>query len=97
MLHKIKNNILSIGNLLYTIIMNMGIIIVIAIAGIWALGIFLGAIGGLSKTFTHTPAAMDSSDIQRQEQKTIDDTQEKQKELMDNMKQKMEDAAQKDQ
>ena len=75
--------------------MNMGIIIVIAIAGIWALGVFLGAIGGLSKTFTHNPAAMDSTEIKTQEQKTIQDTQDKQQKLMDDMKQKIEDANQK--
>jgi hypothetical protein len=75
--------------------MNMGIIILIAIAGIWGLGIFFGAIGGLSKTFTHTPAAMDSSSIKSQEQQTIDDTRDKEQRLMDDMKQKMEDAKQK--
>jgi hypothetical protein len=72
----------------------MGIIIIIAVAGIWALGIFLGLIGGLSKTFTHAPAAMDSSSIKDQEQQTIEDTEEKQKKLMDDMKQKREDAGQ---
>ena len=70
----------------------MGIIIIVAIAGIWALGIFFGLIGGLSKTFTHTPSALDSSAIKSQEQQTIDDTQDKQKKLMDDMRQKMEDA-----
>ena len=61
--------------------MNMGIIILIAIAGLWALGIFLGLIGGLSKTFTHIPAAIDSSSIKSQEQQTIEDTEEKQAEI----------------
>lgn len=75
--------------------MNMGIVIVIAVIGLWALGIFLGAIGGLSKTFTHTPAAMDSSSIKSQEQQTIDDTKAKQQKYMDDMKQKMEDSQQK--
>jgi len=72
--------------------MNLGIIILIAVAGLWALGIFFGAIGGLSKTFTHTPSAIDSSNIQRQEQQSIDDTEDKREKLMDDMKQKMEDA-----
>ena len=72
--------------------MNIGIIILITVAGLWALGIFFGAIGGLSKTFTHSPAAMDSSAIQHQEQQSIDDTEEKRQKLMDDMKQKMEDA-----
>ena len=73
----------------------MGIIILIAIAGFWALGIFLGLIGGLSKSFTHNPAAMDSSEIKTQEQKTIEDTEAKRKQMMDDMKQKMQDANQK--
>ncbi len=72
--------------------MNMGIIIVIAIAGLWALSIFFGIIGGLSKTFTHTPASLDSSSIKSQEQKTIEDTKDKQQKLMDDIKQKMEDS-----
>jgi len=75
--------------------MNMGIIIVIAIAGLWALGIFFGLIGGLSKTFTHTPAAIDSSLIKSQEQQTTEQAKEKERKLMDDMKQKMEDAKQK--
>lgn len=75
--------------------MNMGIVIIIAIAVLWGLGIFLGAIGGLSKAFTHTPAAMDSSAIKSQAQQTIDDTEAKRKQMMDDIKQKMEDANQK--
>ena len=75
--------------------MNMGIIIVIAIAGLWALGVFLGVIGGLSKTFTHNSAAIDSSSVKSQEQKIIDDTEAKRQKLMDDMKQKREDAGQK--
>ena len=75
--------------------MNMGIIIAIALAGLWALGIFFGLIGGLSKTFTHTPAAIDSSSIKSQEQQTIEDTEAKRQKLMDDMRQKMKDAGQK--
>jgi hypothetical protein len=72
--------------------MNMGIIIIIAIAGLWAIGVFLGAIGGLSKSFTHTPAAMDSSEIKSREQQIIDDTEAKRKQMMDDMKQKIRDS-----
>ena len=72
--------------------MNMGIIIIIAIAGLWAIGVFLGAIGGLSKSFTHTPSAMDSSEIKSQEQRTIDDTEAKRQKMMDDVKQKIEDS-----
>ena len=75
--------------------MNMGIIIAIALAGLWALGIFFGLIGGLSKTFTHTPAAIDSYSIKSQEQQTIEDTEAKRQKLMDDMRQKMKDAGQK--
>lgn len=75
--------------------MNIGIIIVIAIAGLWALGVFLGLIGSLSKPFTHNSAAIDSSEIKSQAQQTIDDTEAKRKQMMDDMKQKIEDANQK--
>lgn len=74
--------------------MNMGIIILIAILALWGLGVFLGAIGGLTKPFAH-PAAIDSSDVKAQEQKTIEETQEKQKAMMDDMKQKEDDMSQK--
>ena len=75
--------------------MNFGIIIVIAIAALWAIGVFLGVIGGVSKAFTHSPAAMDSSAVKSQEQKSIEDTEERRQKLMDDMKQKIEDANQK--
>ena len=76
--------------------MNMGIISVIAIAGIWVLGIFFGLIGGVSKTFTQPPSSgIDSSAVKSQEQQTIQETQEKQQKLMADMKQKMQDAGQK--
>lgn len=72
--------------------MNMGIIIIIAIAGLWALGIFFGAIGGLTKPFSNVPSGVDSSSTKTQEQQTIEDTQERQKAMMEDMKQKMRDA-----
>jgi hypothetical protein len=72
--------------------MNIGIIIVIAIAGVWALGIFLGLIGSLSKPFTHNSAVIDSSAVKSQEQQTIQDTEAKRKKMMDDIKQKIEDA-----
>jgi len=70
----------------------MGIIIVVIVLGIWGLGIFLGIIGGFSKSFTHAPGGADSASEQSQEQKIIDDTQAKQQKMMDDIKQKMEDA-----
>lgn len=72
--------------------MNIGIIIVIAIIGLWALGIFFGAIGGLTKPFKNSTAVIDSTSIKDQEQKSIDETEAKRQQLMDDMKQKMEDA-----
>ena len=75
--------------------MNIGIVILIAIAGLWVLGVFLGVIGGLSKPFTHNPQAIDSSEIKAQEQKTIEDTETKRKQLMEDMNQKMQDMSQK--
>ena len=74
--------------------MNIGIMIVVVIAAIWALGILIGMIGGLPKN-PHTPTAIDSSAVQDKEQQTIDDTEAKRQKLMDDMKQKMEDAGQK--
>jgi len=72
--------------------MNFGIVIVIAIIAIWALGIFLGAIGGFTKNFSHNQDAIDSSSVKDQEQKTIDDTEAKRQKMMDDMQQKIEDA-----
>lgn len=72
--------------------MNMGIIILVAVAGLWALGIFLGVIGGLSKTFSHNSPTIDSSAVKSQEEQTIQDTKEKQQKMMDDVKQKMQDA-----
>ena len=78
--------------LLYTKYMNLGIIIVIAIAGLWGLGIFFGVIGGFAKTFKPTPfAAMDSSSSKAKEHQIIEDTKEKQQQMMDDLRQKMED------
>jgi len=71
--------------------MNLGIIIVIAVLGLWALSVFFGVIGGFSKAFNHSQTTIDSSDIKEQQQNTIEDTQEKQKEFEQDMKDKMQD------
>ncbi|MDE2027302.1 MAG: hypothetical protein KGK03_02060 [Candidatus Omnitrophica bacterium] len=68
--------------------MNFGIIIIIVVAGMWALGMLWG---GLNKSFSHAPAAIDSSAVKTEAQQSIDQTKEKQRELMDSMKQKIED------
>ena len=75
--------------------MNIGIIIFIAIAGLWALGIFLGLIGGLSKPFTNIPTAVDSSSIKSQGQQTAEQAKEAEQKLMEDIKQKIQDAKQK--
>ena len=75
--------------------MNIGIIIIIGFLSIWALGVFWGAIGGLSKTFTTPPSGIDSSSIKAQEQHSIDETEEKRQRMMDDIKQKMQDAQRK--
>lgn len=74
--------------------MNFGIMIIIVIVGLWALGVFLGAIGKLTSP-SHNPAAIDSSEIKSQEQKTIDETEAKRQKLMDDMKQQIEDRSKK--
>ena len=75
--------------------MNIGIIIVIAVAAIWALGIFLGLIGSFSKPFVHNNGAIDSSSIKAQEEQTIQETEAKRQKMMDDIKQKMQDSNQK--
>lgn len=72
--------------------MNIGIIILIAVLGLWALSIFLGVIAGSSKTFSKTAASLDSSSIKSKEEQIIQQTKEKQQKLMDDMKQKIQDA-----
>jgi hypothetical protein len=74
--------------------MNIGIVIVI-VAGLWALAVFFGVIGNMSKPFWHNSAVLDSSSIKSEEQKTIEETQDKQQKLMDDMKQKMRDMSDK--
>jgi len=71
--------------------MNWGTILVVAFAGLWALSLFCAYISGLSKTFSRTPAAMDSSSLKTQEQKIIQDTKDKQQQMMDDIKQKIQD------
>jgi hypothetical protein len=75
--------------------MNIGIFIVIAIAAIWAIGVFLGAVGGLSKSFSNTPSAMDSSSVKAKQQQFIEDTESNRKQAMESMKQKITDESRK--
>lgn len=71
--------------------MNLGYILIIIFGVCWVLSLFFGYITGLSKTFSRPPAAMDSSAIKTEEQKTIDDTKDKQKQMIEDMKEKIRD------
>ena len=71
--------------------MNLGIIILIVILGLWGLGIFFGAIGGMAKAFHQPSSPTDSTTLQQREHQSIQDTNDKQKELMQDMKDKMDD------
>ena len=77
--------------------MNIGVIILIAIAGILGFRVFFwGSSVELYPNPSRTPpAAMDSSLIKSQEQQTIEDTEAKRQKMMDDMKQKIEDAGKK--
>ncbi|MBF0504659.1 MAG: hypothetical protein HQL14_06100 [Candidatus Omnitrophica bacterium] len=72
--------------------MKAGYILIAAIAGIWATSLFFGYIKSVSKTFLNTPSVVDSSSTKTQVQDTIDDTKYKQKQMMDDIKQKIQDA-----
>ena len=72
--------------------MNFGIVIVVAILALWGMGVFIGAIGGLSKPFTKSPSAIDSSKTKSQERKTLEETEEKRQKTMEDIKQKLQDA-----
>lgn len=76
----------------YTIGMNIGILLFIAIASLWALGVFFGNFVKFPKTFTQTPSAADTSSIEAQEQRKIDETEAKRQQMMVDIKQKMQDA-----
>jgi 16S rRNA C1402 N4-methylase RsmH len=75
--------------------MNVGIIILVAALGIWALSIFFGVIGGFSKSFLHSSPAYDSSSTKDREEQAIQDAKDKQQKFMEDVKQKMQDARQK--
>ena len=72
--------------------MNMGIIIAVALLALWALGVFLGAIGGLSKPFKTPSGSINSSALKSQERKKAQETEEKRERMMEDLKQKMRDA-----
>lgn len=72
--------------------MNIGIIIAIAVLGLWGISLFFGALGGMSKTFSNTSPTIDSSSLKSQQEKTIQETKERQQKLMEDIKQKMLDS-----
>jgi hypothetical protein len=75
--------------------MNFSTILLVIFGGLLALFLFFGYIQGLSKTFSPPPSAMDSSSIKTREQQSIDETREKEKQMMDAMKQKIRDGSRK--
>jgi len=67
-------------------------VIILTVAGLLAASVFFSYIKGIGKTFANNPAIVDSSSTKDQMQKTIDDTKEKQQQMMADIKQKIEDA-----
>lgn len=71
--------------------MSLGTFIMVALAAIWIIGIFLGIVTGASKTFKETPANIYNASIKERQQEIVDDSNEKRQEMMDNIRQKIED------
>jgi hypothetical protein len=77
--------------LLYTIRMSWGMFFMIALAGLWILGIFMGLITGFSKTFKESPTNMYTPSIKVRQQEIVDDAEDKRQRMMDDIRQKIED------
>ncbi len=73
--------------------MNYVIIILCIVGGLWGLSIFLGFVGGMSKSFKNTPSSVSaqSEKTRKQQQETAEETRLKQRQLMEDMKQKISD------
>jgi hypothetical protein len=73
--------------------MNIAIIAAIIVGLLWAMGLFLGVIGGTSKAFKDNPSpTINSKHIKAQSEESIRSTEEKRQRLMDDMKQKISDS-----
>ena len=76
----------------YTKFMNLTIIILLIIGGLWFAGTFFGFIGSVPKAFKNDPSShIDSSRTKSQSQDSIESTEEKRQRLMEDMKQRISD------
>lgn len=72
--------------------MNTTIIIVMFAAILFAMGTFFGFIGGIPKTFKNQPtSSLDGEKIQKNQRTSAEDTQEKHRQLIEDMKQRISD------
>ena len=74
--------------------MKFTVLILCIIGGLWVLGLFLGYITGMGKTFRKTPdtISIQSTRTKNQQHQAAQDTQDKQQQLMDDMKQRIRDS-----
>ena len=76
--------------------MNLTVIILCIVGGLWVLGVFVGYIGSMGKSFQKNPAtALQSSTIKKKQSETAEETRLKQQEYMDSIKQKISDNSRK--
>ncbi len=76
----------------YTNHMNLTIIIIIAIAGLWFIGAFLGFISGVPKTFKNDNTShINAAAVQSQTKELAESTEQNRKKMMDDMRQKISD------
>jgi hypothetical protein len=72
--------------------MNFTVVILCLIGAILTVSLFLSYMTGIGKTFKQTPASsLQSSTIKDQQHQSAQDTQRRQQELMDSIKQKISD------
>ena len=71
--------------------MNFTWIVLLVIGMLCALGLFLGYIGGMGKSFKDKTPGIDSSAVKSQQRQTIEETERKRQQYMDDMKQKISD------
>ena len=64
----------------------------IVVGGLWFLGVFFSFIGGMPKAFQNAPTStIDASHVRSQQKTTVQDTEEKRRQMMEDMKQKISD------
>jgi hypothetical protein len=79
-------------NARYTAIMNPYLFIGIIIAVLWAVGLFLGAVKGMSKSFENAPTVESTSsrEVREKFSEKAAEIDEKNRRLMEDVKSKME-------